>query len=75
MTDEKLNKIETTLAHHDQQIQDLSEIINQQWKEIDRLKLRLEMTQAKFADLENGQGERKELSVSEQAAADKPPHY
>ena len=74
--DEKINNIETTLAHHDLQIQDLSEMISMQWKEIERLKLRLERADAKISEMESaGDGGKKEMSVSEIAASEKPPHY
>lgn len=77
MTDERLTKIETLLAHQDQQIQDLSEIINLQRKEIDALKVRLDRTQKKLIDMDQGAPAVQEegLSVSEQALRDKPPHY
>lgn len=77
MTDERLTKIETLLAHQDQQIQDLSEIINLQRKEIDALKVRLDRTQKKLIDMDQGAPVVQEegLSVTEQALRDKPPHY
>ena len=78
MTEERLTKIETLLAHHDQQIQDLSEIINLQRKEIEALKVRLDRTQNKLIELGEGGGapaQQEGLSVSEQALRDKPPHY
>ena len=72
MTEEKLNHIETTLAHQERQILDLSEMISQQWKEIEALKAHLQKANAKIDILETSSGL---LSVSEQAARDKPPHY
>lgn len=78
MTDHAdLQAMQTTLAHHERQIQDLSDIVLEQRRDIDRLKLLLEKTGRKLADLEmaaaEGQGEG--LSVTEQALRDKPPHY
>ena len=78
MTDQtELQALQTMLAHHERQIQDLSDIVLEQRKDIDRLKLLLERTGQKLADLEltaaEGQGEK--LSVAEQALRDKPPHY
>jgi SlyX protein len=77
MSEDRLTKIETLLAHQDQQIQDLSEVLNLQRKEIDALKVRLERTQKKLIEVEAGAGagEEKSLSVTEQALRDKPPHY
>ena len=78
MTDETINGIETTLAHHEQQIEDLSEMIRLQWKEIDLLKRRLDNTQNLLSDLQSNPSDAEPgepLSVTEIAAAEKPPHY
>lgn len=64
MAEEKIIAIETALSHHDQQIQELSEMISAQWKEIERLKRRLEDV---MADREDGNGA--------PPASVKPPHY
>lgn len=71
---EKITNIESALAHHDIQIQDLSEMISLQWKEIERLKRHLDKAYAKIEDLETS-GDKKQMSVSEIAASEKPPHY
>lgn len=72
-----LQAMQTLLAHHERQIQDLSEIVMRQQKDIDRLRAVLEKTGSKLAALEvsvsEGQGDK--LSVTEQALRDKPPHY
>jgi uncharacterized coiled-coil protein SlyX len=77
MTEDRLNRIETTLAHQEQQIEDLSEMIRLQWKEIDLLKRRLDHTQNLLSDLQSNPADEpgEPLSVSEIAAAEKPPHY
>ncbi len=76
MTDEKMNKIEETLAHQDQLLQDLSEMVTRQWDEIDMLKKRMGKMQDKIAHLEEtATGEEEGLSVTEIAARNKPPHY
>lgn len=78
MTEERLTKIESLLVHQDQQIQDLSDMINLQRKEIDILTRRLDKTQAKMMEFQDGgQGavEGSPLGITEQAARDKPPHY
>jgi len=63
MTDNKIINIETTLAHHDRQIQDLSEIIMTQWKVIERLQGKLEETLSKIDDM------------GTDTPITKPPHY
>ena len=78
MTDSKFEKIEMALAHQDLQIQDMSEMINAQWKQIEMLKRQLDMAQSKLSALESSAGDSLQeagLSVSEIAARDKPPHY
>ncbi|PZP55055.1 MAG: SlyX protein [Micavibrio aeruginosavorus] len=74
MTEERINSIETALAHHEMQIQELSEIINQQWKEIERLKRNLEKAYDKISEIESSE-DTEGKSVTEIAAANKPPHY
>lgn len=77
MNNEKQTQLEETLAYHEQQIHDLSEMVTRAWNEIDLLNKRLSKMQSKIEDLESagdtegGDG----LSVSEIAARDKPPHY
>lgn len=74
MNNEKLDSIETTLAHHELQLQDLSAMVNQQWQQIERLKLKLEKAYDKISEIEaTGDGDGK--TVSEIAASEKPPHY
>lgn len=74
MTNKKINRIEEMLAHQEQQIGDLSEMVNTQWKEIEALKSRLEQANSKLSYLENkGSGEGQ--SISDIAAQEKPPHY
>lgn len=76
--EDRLTKLEMLAAHQEQQIQDLSDMIALQGKEIDLLKRRLEKTQLKMLELGEGAGaisENEGLSVSDQAQRDKPPHY
>lgn len=76
MTDNKLIEIETTLAHHEQQIMELSGIITDQWKEIEALKRKLSRAMDKIEQLGHDSDDGGEsLSTLEQAARDKPPHY
>lgn len=78
MSDQKLITIETMLAHHEAQIEAMNDMIVKQWKEIDVLKKRLDRATDKIAELNaaaDGGKEDGELSVTEIAARDKPPHY
>lgn len=63
---EKITEIETTLAHHEQTITELNDVITAQWQEIETLKKRLDKTLAKIEQIEHG---------DEIAADQKPPHY
>lgn len=75
MTDDnRLDDLEMALAHQEQQIQDMSEMITAQWKEIDRLKARISRLEGKSEDAQQDSGE-KSLSATDIAARDKPPHY
>lgn len=77
MTGERLDSIEIALAHAEQQIADLSEMVNVQRREIEALKRYLDLATSRLSELEDAQssGERAGLSVAEIAARDKPPHY
>lgn len=75
MNEDRFNAIETALAHQDQQIQDLNEVINRQWREIEALKRLLEKAEAKLSSISNEGDPHAGLSVSEIAAMEKPPHY
>ncbi len=77
-TEEKLADMEVLIAHQDKQIQDLNEVVTRQWKEIDGLKKYMQLTKSKLQELENNMGEISQIdgaSVSDIAAAEKPPHY
>lgn len=77
MSDEKLNKIEEILAHQEQQIQDLSDMVVHQGDEILALKRYIGKLESKIEILEDSSqsGDEKNLSVTEIAARNKPPHY
>lgn len=63
---EKITEIEITLAHQEQTITEMGDIITAQWKEIETLKKRLDKTLAKIEELQDGEGIE---------ADQKPPHY
>lgn len=78
MTDKDIDTLQTMVAHQDKQIQELNEVVTKQWAEIDALKKYMQLTKSKIQELEHnmselGQGEG--MSVSDEAAANKPPHY
>jgi uncharacterized coiled-coil protein SlyX len=77
MTEDRLQGIETALAHAEQQIADLSEMVNLQRREIDALKRYVEMASSRLQELEQSQVDAsgKGMTVTEIAARDKPPHY
>lgn len=68
MSDEKLMEIETTLAHQEKTIADLSDVMNDQWKEIEKLKRQLKMANNKIEELESNVGGDDQSNV-------KPPHW
>ena len=63
-----LEDIQTTLAFQEKQLGDLSEMVNAQWSEIERLKRQLNDATNKIADLESGTGNNDESNV-------RPPHW
>lgn len=65
--DDTITDIQTTLAFHEKQIMDLSDVINDQWAMIEKLQRKLEDAHNKIAELEMHQGG-DEANV-------KPPHY
>lgn len=65
---ERLLKIENNITYQDQQIQDLSDMVSQQWKEIDRLKKHLSQAAERLESLENP-------SEGGPIPDEKPPHY
>lgn len=72
MSEEKITQIQETLAHQEQMINTLNDVVTKQWDEIDLLKKRVKRLQEELA---NGLQKEEPLSAAEQAARDKPPHY
>ncbi len=65
MTQENINQIEETLAHQEQQIQDLSEMIIAQNRDIETLQKKLEKLEGKLG----------QMTEEGEPANQKPPHY
>lgn len=70
MTDnDRLNEIEIMLVHQERKVDELSEVVERQWKEIDFLKAKLSIAENKIEELET------DSDGSAPAANQKPPHY
>jgi len=54
MTSDRLDRLEAHIAEQDRIIEDLSEVMTRQQKEIDRLKARLHASDDRIAGLESG---------------------
>ncbi|QQG35791.1 MAG: SlyX family protein [Micavibrio aeruginosavorus] len=78
MDDELIERMQRVLADHERQIQDLSDALNSQWQDIERLKQQLELTQSKLTHImatADDAGQDQAMTIAEIAARDKPPHY
>lgn len=72
---QEISDLQSLIAHQDKQIQELNDVVTKQWAEIDALKKYMQMTKSKIQELEYSLGQDKPMSISEEAAANKPPHY
>ena len=76
MSNDRLNDIEIKLAHQDQQISDLNDVVLRQGREIEAFSRKLRHAEDRLQDaLQNLPDGGKALSPTEIAARDKPPHY
>lgn len=66
MTEDRLDRLEAHIAQQDQTIDDLSQALALQQKDIERLKARLVASDDRIAELEAG---------APAPAGEKPPHY
>lgn len=73
----QVEDIEMLLAHHDQQIADLNDVITRQWADMDRMRRELDrvLGRVKMLEANAPDSDRDGLSSIEQAAMDIPPHY
>lgn len=69
-TFDRINALEIKVAHQEQQITDLSEMVSEQWKIIESLKGSLSKADARLESLENS-GPSDNTSLLDE----KPPHY
>lgn len=75
MSEKRLQTLEETLAHQDQQIADLSEMLILQGREIAKLHKEITKLNGKLETANSHSGEGEALSGTEFAAQNKPPHY
>ena len=76
--DDRMTQVEMILAEQARQIEDLSEMTAAQWAEIDRLKRLVAGLEDQVQDIVAGAAEGSESgaqTVTDIAAANKPPHY
>ena len=73
MSDETIMKVQEALAHQDQSINDLSDMLIQQGNEIVRLNSKIEKLEAKLNDAQ-GSGSN-DFGAQANPADQKPPHY
>lgn len=71
MSDEKITQIQEVLAHQEQEIATLNQMVTKQWDEIDLLKKQIRKLQGSLQEVTENQT----TSTAVQAARDKPPHY
>ncbi|MEH6402059.1 MAG: SlyX family protein [Sneathiella sp.] len=65
--EDRLNSLELQAMEQDLMVQDLSEMVNKQWDEIERLKAKLSVASERIVSLED--------NLSTPDASQKPPHY
>ncbi|MDG1020151.1 MAG: SlyX family protein [Emcibacteraceae bacterium] len=66
----RLNELEIKIAHQEQQINDLSDMVSEQWTMIERLGGQLTKANSRIESLENNPQIEKSSLLDE-----KPPHY
>ncbi len=66
----RLNELEIKIAHQEQQINDLSDMVSEQWTMIERLGGQLTKTNSRIESLENNPQIEQSSLLDE-----KPPHY
>ena len=67
-TDQRLTNLELKLMDQEQTIHDLSDMVNKQWQELERLKAKLTSAHARIISLEEG-------LPAGGSENQKPPHY
>lgn len=77
MTDnsQKLEDLEVLITHQAKEIAELNDVVTSQGHEIDTLKKYVKIKLDKIENNLNDLGENDHQSVSDEATANKPPHY
>jgi|GEM_PF-2185830 len=78
MTDQfeaKLEELETLIAHQSKELAELNEVVTEQATEIDTLKKYIKIKLDKIENNLNETGDGEHKSISDEAAANRPPHY
>lgn len=78
MSEDRFCDIEIKVAHLEAQVSELSDVIHEQWKELERYKRKLVRAESKIEGLESSKSDsddRSGLNSIELAALDRPPHY
>lgn len=77
MTNNPLSHFEEIMAYQEKQIQDLSDMVVMQGRQIEALQKEIGAVRSKIQVLEERAApeEKEPLSITEQARRDKPPHY
>ena len=72
-----MSKLEEMVAHQSKEIDELNEIVTTQWAEIEAMKKKINDMDQRLQALRNDHyaAEDENLSVSEIAQRDRPPHY
>ncbi len=74
--EKRIIDIETMLAHHEAYITQMSDLIADQWRQIETLQRQIRFLSDSLERAQNdARDEKTVLSSLEQAAQDKPPHY
>ncbi|MEM6812085.1 MAG: SlyX family protein [Pseudomonadota bacterium] len=73
--DEKLQELEAMIAHQEKVIHDLNDVVVQQGQEIETLKQYIKIKFEKIEVSLESISEADHKSVSDEALANKPPHY
>ncbi len=75
--EEKIIELETTLAHHEQKIDELSELVTDQWRQIEALKRALSKAEDKIDQMayDRKDGDSGSGSSIDDLRAQRPPHY
>ena len=74
-TSNKLETLETLIAHQSKEVSDLNDVVTKQAEEIDTLKKYIKIKLDKIENSLSDLGESEHKSIIEEEAANKPPHY